>query len=128
MKYRKGFVTNSSSCSFLITNISNEPKTLQDLMTEMKEDILEDYNEMKECYESDSWFFDIYPDFESYFQTALKDAEELCESYIQPNESIERECGDHHDTDGLAETMIHSETWKDLTHPSFTIDLIESHH
>ena len=34
MKYRTGFVSNSSSCSFSITNTSNSPKTIVDFAKE----------------------------------------------------------------------------------------------
>lgn len=36
MKIRSGFVSNSSSCSFTITNISNKTKTLVDFAEETK--------------------------------------------------------------------------------------------
>ena len=113
MKIRNSFVTNSSSSSFLITNISNEPKTLQDYIHEK---------------EKDEWFLNMYPNKEAYIEKALQDAENLYDGVLQPGESIEKECGDHHEDDGLAQYFIHSETWNAPIHPSFEIECLESHH
>ena len=70
MKIRNGFVSNSSSTAFIITNTSNEVKTLVDFVTENPQLI----EEFKEQYE---W----YKDNPEYIQENLiKSAEE---NYIE---------------------------------------------
>lgn len=44
MKLRTGFVSNSSSCSFVIKNLSDSPKTLEDFVRE-NPFLLQDYEE-----------------------------------------------------------------------------------
>ena len=130
MKVRNSFVTNSSSSSFLITNISDYPKTLKDYIHEIEDEIGIDYKERRQFWEDekDEWFLNKYPNKEAYIEEALKDAEALYDGILEPGESIERECGDHHEDDGLAQYFIHSETWNPPIHPSFDIQCLESHH
>lgn len=51
MKFRTGFVTNSSSNSFIITNVSRDTKTLLDVM--------------RECSKGDHWYLCDWPFDES---------------------------------------------------------------
>jgi hypothetical protein len=61
MKTRLGFVSNSSSTSFLITNISSEEKTLRDFVMENTH-LVEQFN--KE-YSSDESLDDVIKDAEN---------------------------------------------------------------
>lgn len=67
MKYRQGFVTNSSSSSFLITNKTNETLTMKDIIMSYFEDILKDCDENFEYWS------------------------------LEPGEQISMECTDHRD-------------------------------
>lgn len=50
MKYRKGFVTNSSSSSFLIVNETDETLTMKDVIMSFVE------NAIKDAEENFSWY------------------------------------------------------------------------
>lgn len=45
MKYRRGFISNSSSTSFTITNISRETKTTEDFVEEIGEEMIQLFDE-----------------------------------------------------------------------------------
>lgn len=55
MKIRAGFVSNSSSCSFAITNISDSAKTLVDFVIENPQ-LLEQFLEEYDWYKKDTSF------------------------------------------------------------------------
>ncbi len=132
MKVRNSFVTNSSSSSFLITNVSDEPKKITDFIKLIEDDIRKEYHERRDIWEEDgkdNWFTNTYPTFKEYFEKALKDAEKLYDKELEPNEDIVKECGDHQDDDGLAEYFIHAHNWLDSDYSrDFYIIEIESHH
>lgn len=67
MKYRQGFVTNSSSSSFLIVNHTDEIMTMKDVVMSFVENAIKDAEENFEWYE------------------------------LGPGESITLECTDHRD-------------------------------
>ena len=55
MKIRQGFVSNSSSTSFMITNKSNEKKTLVDFVKETPH-IIEEFKKAFDWYADDDQF------------------------------------------------------------------------
>lgn len=85
MKIRYGWISNSSSTSFLIKNLTNEPKTMLDFAKETL--YLVDEHNKKYGYEIHT--YDAY----------LKDAQEEYDNYIwKPNETIVCVFGDEHGT------------------------------
>ena len=62
MKYRKGFVSNSSSSSFIITNISSESKTIYDFALETGY-FLKEFNDY---YSADDTLSEFFKGVEDY--------------------------------------------------------------
>lgn len=54
MKIRKGFVSNSSSTAFMIINLTDEEKTLVDLVTETPQ-LIKQYKEQYPCEDDDRY-------------------------------------------------------------------------
>jgi len=82
MKIRKGFISNSSSSSFIITNLTNEEKNLVDFVNETPL-LIKDFNEQY--------------DYKYTQKELLKSAEEN-NIYFSPNEQKEVVFGDEQDT------------------------------
>lgn len=53
MKIRNGFVSNSSSCSFIIKNLTNEEKTLVDFVKENSQ-LIEQFLDQYDWYKNDA--------------------------------------------------------------------------
>lgn len=80
MKIRSSFVSNSSSCSFIIKNISSEPKTLRDFVlenTRLFYDFCERYDYKEDEHFSLGKMVDdsIKPMYDKTFEP---DVEEIC--------------------------------------------------
>lgn len=101
MKNRLGFVTNSSSSSFIIRNKTDRTVTSKELAEELAKRLRD---------EADA----IINDAEGRFE-------------IEPNGEVEIECGDHYD-DGAFENYIHNEVGWGTSTDSFSITYGESHH
>jgi len=54
MKIRKGFISNSSATAFMITNLTDEEKTLIDLVTETPW-LIKEYKEQYDCEDDDRY-------------------------------------------------------------------------
>lgn len=128
MKIRNSFITNSSSSSFLITNISDEPKTLKDFFKEIKDDIEKEWVESISGYTYGLEFHQQYPTFDDFYNKVLQDSDNLYDKIIDPNQSIKKECGDHPSEDGYAEYFIHMHTWLESNYQTFEITELENHH
>ena len=87
MKIRNGFVSNSSSSSFIITNRSNKRKDLVDFVRENPE-LIEDFNEE----------FDWYTKEDGYNQEALLLSAKDNNIFWEPGESKECIFGDEDGT------------------------------
>lgn len=111
MKFRKGFVTNSSSSSFIVQNLSNRTLNNEDIAKMMETEFLE--------YQKSIWCDD-----NKTFEDFIVDSKST-PFVLKPNESTEIECGDHSD-DGLFENTIHY--LDDIKHKDFSIEFKESHH
>jgi len=61
-KFRTGFVSNSSSCSFMIKNQSSEHKTIKDFAKETLY-LVSEFNEYYDCDESHSVFLNNVSDY-----------------------------------------------------------------
>lgn len=83
MKFRKSFVTNSSSCSFLIENLSDERKALSDLAQEFADNL---------TVESALIFYRHYENgIEELKQEIVNDAPKII---MEPHSSVKLECYD----------------------------------
>ncbi len=132
MKIRNSFVTNSSSSSFLITNISDEYLSLKDLMDDWEDYIRDEYESEITEY-SDEYrkkFLKEYPTFEDYMAAVKKSTNMLYRKKLAPNDDLELECGDHEYEDGLASVFIHNSAfmYADSHSNRFKVKMIESHH
>jgi hypothetical protein len=81
MKIRLGFVSNSSSSSFMIHNRSDKVKTLRDFIEENPQ-LVEEYNQMYD---------------EGYSQLDLIGSVDWYDYLWKPNEILECTFGDEHD-------------------------------
>lgn len=111
MKFRKGFITNSSSSSFIVTNLSNEVLTNED-MARMMEQEFNRYQQYGWCSNDDT--------FDKFILSSNTHS-----FLLGPNESVTIECGDH-PSDGLFENVIHLNS--NINHKDFSIEFNESHH
>ncbi len=132
MKIRNSFVTNSSSSSFLISNISEEYLSLKDLMDDWKDYILEEYESEITDYgnEYKRKFLKQYPTFEDFMEEVKKSTNMLYRKKLAPNDDLELECGDHECDDGWASVLIHNSSFMYASSHSdrFKVKMIESHH
>lgn len=87
MKIRLSFVSNSSSCSFIIKNLSNEEKTLVDFVKENPQ-IIEKFRER----------FDWYKEKDGYTQKELVKSAENNNEAFKPGEKKECVFGDEDGT------------------------------
>lgn len=109
MKYRQGFVTNSSSSSFILTNTSN--KTLSNIKVSKALKI-----ELERLQRQGYFSYEMTVDDIKSSSPTFR---------LKPGEQIEINCGDHSE-DGLFENIIHFEdgVYKD----DFNIVFEKSHH
>lgn len=111
MKFRQGFVTNSSSSSFIVLNKSNKILGNEDI-ARMMEDEFNDYKN------------NIWGNKEATFEEFVLSSNGH-PFLLGPGESTIIECGDHYD-DGLFENVIHLKD--DIYKEDFSITFHESHH
>ena len=112
MKFRKGFVTNSSSSSFIVTNKSDKVLGNEDVARLMEKEFL---NYQREWEKYDVTFEDFID------SSNTRDTQFL----LAPEESVIIECGDSGE-DGLFANIIHMED--DIYHDEFSIEYHKSHH
>lgn len=114
MKKRYGFVTNSSSSSYILTNKTNKTLTGEKIALELEDE----FNDFKKEY-------DYISELQKFkFQDFVSSGKERNLS-IKPQEAIVIECGDHFD-DGLFEMLIHASYG--INKEDFSIKFLESHH
>jgi len=87
MKVRQSFVTNSSSTSYIITNTSDETKTLVDFVRENPQ-LIEQFVEQYDWHREDS----------DYTQEKLLESAEQEDQTFAPHESEHCTFGDEHGT------------------------------
>lgn len=92
MKIRKGFVSNSSSYSFTITNISNKKKNMVDFATETLY-LLEEWEDCYDWNKSES-----QKELEEKQKLFLKEASDLYYDEWEPGETKEFVFGDEQET------------------------------
>lgn len=109
MKFRTGFVTNSSSSSFIIHNKSQKILGNEDIARMMEHE----FESYKKWMGGDYSFEDFV--LSSNSQPFL----------LGPDEKVRIECGDHVE-DGLFENVIHYED--NIYCSDFSIEFDESHH
>lgn len=88
MKVRKGFVSNSSSCSFIIYNLTNKDLHISEFVRENQNLILE--------FEKEYFTFD--EEHKVIFKKMLEEAKNNYDYYIPANGSQLCEFGDEHGT------------------------------
>lgn len=111
MKFRKGFVTNSSSSSFIVQNLSDKVLGNEDIARMMEDE----FNNFKE-----NWWGGEDKTFEDFILDSNNQP-----FLLGPNEKVEIECGDHSD-DGLFENVIHFSD--NIYHKDFSITFSQNHH
>lgn len=127
MKKRQGFVSNSSSCAFIITNHSDKPKTLVDFLDENPE-IWEAYwRECSEDVEICGFDWHGFKKRELNKQSVLQSAAH-CER-PKPLEPGENYCTFADDAGILHEAVLHDMlTQVSSTNPSWSWRFEESFH
>jgi hypothetical protein len=107
MKIRNGFVSNSSSTAFIITNLTNEEKNLVDFVNETPH-LIEEFNS--------------YYQYKYTQEELLKSAEEN-NIYFSPNEQKDVVFGDE---DGTLIGQIYDYILRDgVDSPSFKVRFLE---
>lgn len=119
MKFRKTFVTNSSSCSFLIENKSDEHKTLTDFAHELINNLSEDAIRY----------------YEDYYEGGIEEFKKKViyfspgSVHLSPHSSVEIECGDSVCDDGAFEAIVHYECiYGNNNLNNFAVKMLENHH
>ena len=113
MKKRFGFVTNSSSSSFIVRNLTTDEAFTNEDIARMMETTFERVRK--------EWYIPSDATFEQF----IIDSNTVGPFCLGTGEETIIECGDHYD-DGLFEQVVHSEDY--CGNDKFSISFYQSHH